>query len=210
MHAKRLVCYFQGQGQNKGSYDQIRTVSALSAELIILLSQNLVWYYTIISQNVLWKNGIVMLKVKVIANFKLLINVCPDILWMAEPLTTKLGMVTHHYDPDGLPKRLVCCLQDQDHREGSYNQNVFWTADLFATQLDLIAHYHKLDCLVKRLDRSVVVKVTEKVKNSSDCSSGQYLLKCWTFCNQTWYGDASSWVRVSCKKIGLLSSSSRS
>ena len=35
-------------------------------------------------------------------------------------------------------------------------------------------HHHKVDCLVKRLDCSVVVKVkvTEKVKNSSECSSG--------------------------------------
>ena len=26
-HAKRLVCYFQGQGHSKGSYDQNMTVS---------------------------------------------------------------------------------------------------------------------------------------------------------------------------------------
>ena len=31
-----------------------------------------------------------------------------------------------------------------------------------------------------------------------------------TFCNQTWYGDAASWAKVSCKKIDLLSSSSSS
>ena len=30
---------------------------------------------------------------------------------------------------------------------------------------------HELDCLVKRLNCSVVVKVTGKVKNSSECSS---------------------------------------
>ena len=53
----------------------------------------------------------------------------------------------------------------------------------------------------------VKVKVTEKVQNSSECSSEWYLLCCWTFCNQTWYGDATSWAKVSCK-IGLLSSSS--
>ena len=42
--------------------------------------------------------------------------------------------------------------------------------------LGLVAHHIiKLDCLVKRLDCSVVVKVkvTEKVQNSSECSSGQ-------------------------------------
>ena len=72
--------------------------------------------------------------------------------------------------------------------------------------------HHKVDCLVKRLDCSVVVlvKVTEKVQNSSECSSGWYLFSCWTLCNQTWYGDATSWTKVSYKKIGLLSSSSGS
>ena len=45
-------------------------------------------------------------------------------------------------------------------------------------------------------------------KNSSKCSSQRYLLNRWTFWNQTWYGDAPSWTRVSCKKKDLLSSSS--
>ena len=26
-------------------------------------------------------------------------------------------------------------------------------------------------------------------------------IKCWTFCNHTWYGDASSWARVSCTRV---------
>ena len=29
------------------------------------------------------------------------------------------------------------------------------------------------------------------------------LHSCWTFCSQTWYGDATSWAKVSCKKIAL-------
>ena len=33
-------------------------------------------------------------------------------------------------------------------------------------------------------------------------------LNCLTLCNQTWYGDASSWARDLCNKISLLSSSS--
>ena len=65
---------------------------------------------------------------------------------------------------------------------------------------------------MKRLDCSVVVQVqvTEKVWHSNECSSGLYLLNCWTFCNQTWYGDATSWVKVPCTRIGLLSGSSGS
>ena len=56
-------------------------------------------------------------------SFKMLMNVCPDdIFLIAEPFTTKLGRVMHHYEPDCLPERLVCCLQVQGHSEGSYNQ----------------------------------------------------------------------------------------
>ena len=55
------------------------------------------------------------------------------------------------------------------------------SADAFATKLVLMAYHHKVECLLKRLDCSVVVKVkvTEKVKNSSECSCGRYLLSCW-------------------------------
>ena len=49
------------------------------------------------------------------------------------------------------------------------------------------------------------VKVTAKVQNVSECLSKWYLLNCWTFYNQIWHDDASSWARLSYKKIGLLS-----
>ena len=60
---------------------------------------------------------------------------------------------------------------------------ICWTADPFPTRLGLMVHYHKPKCLMEKWD--CCVKVTEKVQNSSDCSSGQYLINCWTFCNQT-------------------------
>ena len=131
-------------------------------------------------------------------------NVCPDnICWINEPFITKLNMVMHHYEPDCLPERLFCCLEGQGHSEGSYNQ--IWLFNMsfelpipITTNLGLVAYHQKLDCLMKRLDCSVVVKVevTGRVQNSSECSSGWYLLNCWTFCDQTWYGDASSWASV--------------
>ena len=69
----------------------------------------------------------------------------------------------------------------------------------FATELGLMAHSHKLDSLVNRLDCSVVfeAKVTGKLQNFSECSPWRYLFNCWTFFNQTGYGDASSWARES-------------
>ena len=52
--------------------------------------------------------------------------------------------------------------------------------------------------------------MTVKVQNFIECLSRWYLLNCRIFCYQTWYGDATSWAWMSCKKICLLSSSSRS
>ena len=83
---------------------------------------------------------------------------------------------------------------------------------LLQPNFGFIAHHQKLGFIVKRLHCWVVfkVKVTAKVYNFIEFSPGPYLLNCWTFCNQTCYGAASSWARVSWKKIGLLFSRSRS
>ena len=48
------------------------------------------------------------------------------------------------------------------------------------------------------------VEVTANVQKVSKCLSRAYRLNCCMFCNQTWYDDALSWARVSCKRIGLL------
>ena len=67
---KWFGCYFQGQGHSKGSYDQNMTVSTVSSELLILLLQNLVWWYIIISLSVSWRNWIAVFKVKVTAKLQ--------------------------------------------------------------------------------------------------------------------------------------------
>ena len=41
-HAKRLICYFQGQGHCKSSYDQNMKISTVSFELLIVLLPELV------------------------------------------------------------------------------------------------------------------------------------------------------------------------
>ena len=82
------------------------------------------WWYIIIRKNVLWRNGIVVFKVKVTANFKMLMNVCPDdILWIAEPFTTKLGSMINHNEPNCF-KIIGLLLSGQGHSEGVYNQNM--------------------------------------------------------------------------------------
>ena len=61
-----------------------------------------------------------------------------------------------------------------------------------------------------RLDCSVVVKVevTEEVQNSSECSSGRYLLSCWSSVTKLGMVMQHHGPKVSCKKICLLSSRS--
>ena len=148
-------------------------------------------------------------------NFKMLMNFCPaDIFWIAEPFITKLGMVMHHHEPDCLPERLICCLQGQSHSEGSHNKNmtlhyVFWTADPFATELvwwriiiSWIALWKDWSALLWSRSGSqerLHILVNVHLDN----------INCWTFVTKLgivmhYHGPES------CKKICLLSSSSRS
>ena len=45
-----------------------------------------------------------------------------DISSAAEPSVTKLGMVMQHHGPKYHARRLVSCLQVQEHSEGSVNK----------------------------------------------------------------------------------------
>ena len=64
-YAEKNVLYVQGQGHSKGLCDQNMTIFNTSSELLIPWQPNLAWWYIIISQSVLWKNGITAFKVKV-------------------------------------------------------------------------------------------------------------------------------------------------
>ena len=65
-----------------------------------------------------------------------------------------------------------------------------------------MVHHHKVDCLVKRLGCCVMVKVkvTEKVQNSNELADISSAAE----------PSVTKLAKVSCKKIGLLSSSSGS
>ena len=107
-------------------------------------------------------------------------DVCPDdIFWIAELFTKKkLCMVMHHYGPDCVPKRLVCCPQGHCHSEGSYNQsmtfkcfmlwsrsrsqkrfripvtsldNISSTAEPYVTKLGKVMHHHWPECHARKL-----------------------------------------------------------
>ena len=48
-----------------------------------------------------WEIGLLHSRSRSQQNFKVLISVCPDDIFLfAEPFTTKLGMVMHHHEPD--------------------------------------------------------------------------------------------------------------
>ena len=127
---KKFICCLQGQGQSEWSYNQnIYSFSNLSSELLILLQPNLVWWHIIIRWIVLWKDGIAPLRwtLRSQDRFKILVNVhLANISSTVEPFVTKLGMLIIHHGPECLAKRLVCCLQEQGHSEGSCNQIWFF------------------------------------------------------------------------------------
>ena len=109
---------------------------------------------------------------------------------------------------------VTCCSSLQKFCSWYILQNrifeyIIWTADPFATKLGLMVHHHKVECLVKRLDCSVVVqvKVTKKFTvpvngHLDNISSAAELSVTKLGMVRQHYGPES------CKKIGLMSSSS--
>ena len=70
-------------------------------------------------------------------------------------------------------------------------------------------HHHEPECHAEKLVCYFQGQGHSK-GSKCQCLSRWYLLAQQTFCFQTWYCDASSWVWVSCKKTDLLFWRSRS
>ena len=108
---------------------------------------------------------------------------------------------------DGVSCRnIVCYLQGHGHSKTLYNQNmtlfyyIFYAFGLFATELCFRVNHQNLECHVKNW--TAVYRSRSQWRFEIKCwwiLSGQYLLNRSTFCNQTWYGSALSWNRVSCR-----------
>ena len=142
----------------------------------------------------------------------------------------------HHHEPECLAKRLVCIFKvritAKVNRIKIWQFLIFWAVDPFATKLGVIIHFHKLECLMNKFDCLVQGRGHSKiskcqwmfVQTMSSEPLPNFNYQTWyisselmvsseplpNFNYQTWYGDASSWARSSLKKIGLLSSRSRS
>ena len=96
-HAKKLVCYLQGQDHSEGIYNHSITISTVSSKLLIHLQPNLVWWYIILSQSILWKIGLLYSRSRSQLKIKMSMNDCPNyIFWTTKQFVTKLCMTMHH------------------------------------------------------------------------------------------------------------------
>ena len=150
-----------------------------------------------------------------------LVSVCPYVLILSgwyllncSNFVTRLGMVVQHHDLEGHAERLVCWLQG--HSEGLHLTKI-WVSTvsselLIPFQPNLVWWYIILSQNVwwEYWIAVFKVKVTAKVQIVMECLSCRYLLNRWTFCDQTWCDEALSWAWVSCWKICVLTSRSRS
>ena len=126
-HAEKLVHRLQCQGCSEALCNQNMTLSAVSSKLLVSLQPNLVWWYSIISWSVLWKNGITAFKVKVIAKVK---NVSECLsrwyflkhrtfcyhIWYGDAVSWARVSCRHFH--------CCCYLQGHGHSKGSCDQNM--------------------------------------------------------------------------------------
>ena len=122
-----------------------------------------------------------------------------------------------HHEPESCGKFCCCCCycQGQGHSEGWYNQDMTLSTVLsgllIAWQPNLVLWYivRSQSVLWKKLDYYIQGQGHSKGSKCL-CLSRIYLLNYPTFCFQTWYCVASLWFKVSCKKIDVLFSRSKS
>ena len=137
-HVEKIVSYLQGQGNSEDSYSQNMTLSTISSELLILRQPDLVWWYIIVSQSVLWKKldccfqgqgqskGSKCLSRWYLLNHQIFCNqtwYCDALSWV------------------GVSWKKICLLfsrsrSQQVHIWSKYDRFycIFWTADLVATK----------------------------------------------------------------------------
>ena len=139
-------CYLQGQGHSEGSYDQNMSLSTIFSELLIHWQPNLVCWYIMISQSVLWKKLITAFRVKVTVKGQ---NVNVFSRWyLLNHLTfcfqtwycdASLRIGVSYKEIDLLFSRSMS-LQELTWSKYDNFYCIFWNADPFATKLGLVIH----------------------------------------------------------------------
>ena len=131
----------------------------------------------------------------------------------------KLGTVMHHHVPNCLPKILVCCLQGRGHSKESYHKR--WLSNISSElpillQVNYFGLMASMSWVVLWKDWIALLwwrsrsQERFRIPVNAHVNYDYYLLNRRTVCNQSGYGDVPSWTRVSCKKMDLQPSSSRS
>ena len=99
-------------------------VQMISSKLLVHMQPNLVWLYSIINGNVLCKNVITALKVKVTANLQ---NVSKCLFAYRLKRGTFCYQTSYAVAASWSRchvEKIACCLQGQAHSKGSYDQNM--------------------------------------------------------------------------------------
>ena len=124
---KKLVCYLQGQGHSKDSCDQNMALSTISSKLFISWQLNLVWWYIITSQSVLWrKKRVTAFKVKVTVKGKMSVFVQMISSKLPNILLPNLVLWFITVSRSACEK-IVCYFQGQGHSKSSNDQNIKWS-----------------------------------------------------------------------------------
>ena len=153
------------------------------------------------------------------------VNVClDDIFWVTEHFVTKFGMMVHHHEPECHVEFCVHVWLSSRSRSqraliwpkyDSYYY-IFWTVDSLATKLGLMMHHYKPECPVKKIGlllsgsrsqrRVKMLMFVQRISSEPLNSLFSNLVLWFIVMSQS----DMLWVRVTCKKIDLLFSRSKS
>ena len=177
--------HLQGPGHSKGFNNQNMTVSTIPSNLVIHLQPNLVWWYIIISWNVVWKIGLLwsanVWNVNKCLSRRYFLNrstFCNQ-TWYSGVLSWV-----------GVPCRIIGLLslwsrsqQRLIWSEYDWFYYLFWTADSFAFKFGLMVHFHMPECRVKKKKNGLLFSWWRSQWNFKLLMNIRLdnLLNCWTF-----------------------------
>ena len=163
--------------------------------------------------------GLLHLRSRPQRRFKMSVNVCPDdIFWITEHFVTKFGMVMQHHEPECRAELVVVVVAifkvkvtARVHMIKIWLSLLYFSKLLILWQPNLVWWYIIIShCVLWEKIWISSFKITAAMKGQMSLFVGMISSKPPSIFFQTWYCDASLWVGVSCKKIDLLFSRSKS
>ena len=153
-HAKRLICYFQGQGHCKSSYDKKRdnfycifwTADPFATKLGLIVHYRKPEFFM-----EKWDCCVQGQRQSKISEcqwmfFQIISSKLPNILLPNLVLwCTIMSQTVMQKDRFAIFKVKVTAKYDNFYC-------IFWNVDSFATKLGVIVHYHKSECLMEKFD----------------------------------------------------------